>query len=48
MSTYKWSPGNEKWEEQDLKKIVKKVLMDHCSGCYTARRYCGGQFYVYR
>ena len=27
MSTYKWSPGSGKWEEQDLKKAGKKLLV---------------------
>ena len=27
MSTYRWSPGNGKWEEQDVKKAGKKLLI---------------------
>lgn len=27
MSTYRWSPGKEKWEEKDIKKAGKMVLI---------------------
>ncbi len=27
MSTYRWSPGKKKWEENDIKKTGKKVLI---------------------